>query len=103
MAIGAQAITAQLYTDTAPNASGSPLYAGWRSAAFADVAAGSFTNMRSGACPGTTDFTPKEAIVYSTGDLGKRLHWIYGRPGQTKASLAGNFQAKDVCDWDGVD
>ena len=97
------AINVQLYADTAPNAYGSPNYAPWAAQAFNDVAAGTFTDMRSGAYPGTLAFVPSDAIVYSDGDLGKRLTWIYWIPNTTVAQLtAMNFQVKDVCDWDGI-
>jgi len=33
-------------------------------------------------------------IVYSTMDLGQRLHWIYWLPGETIASLDGRFEVK---------
>ncbi len=99
----ASAITVTLNADTATNASGSPLWAAYRTAAFADVAAGTFVDMRSGTYVGRSMFEATEAIVYSTGDLGKRLHWFYWLPGQTVAGMNGLFQVKDVTDWDGVD
>ena len=101
--MAAATITASLNADTAPNAYGSPNFAPWRTAAFDDVIAGEFTNMRSGAFVGEQKFQATEAIVYSTGDLGKRVHWIYWLPGQTVAGMDGLFQVKDVADWDGVD
>ncbi len=79
----AVSITPTLVADTAPNAYGSPNWGPWWTQAKADVAAGTFINMRSGAHPGTTYFEPQEEIVYSTMDLGKRLHWIYWVPGKT--------------------
>ena len=103
MAVSAYAgtIAPRLYADTAPNAYGSPNYDPWWTAAKADVAAGTFINMRSGAHPGTTYFEPTEAIVYSTGDLGKRLHWIYWIPGATKSQLNGLFEVNNSWDEDG--
>ncbi len=97
----AVSITPTLVADTAPNAYGSPNYAPWWTQAKADVAAGTFINMRSGKHPGTTLFEPKEAIVYSTGDLGRRLHWIYWIPGVTKSELNGLFEVNNTVDWDG--
>ncbi len=92
-----------LYADTAPNAYGSPNWLPWRDAAFADAANGTFINMRSGAHPGTTYFEPVEEIVYSTMDLGKRLHWVYWVPGATIAELQGlQFEVNWMVDWDGV-
>ena len=94
-------ITAFLYADTAPNIYGSPNWTPWWDQAKADAAAGTFVNMRSGRHRGTTYFEPKEAIVYSTGDLGKRLHWIYWIPGVTKEELNGLFEVNNTFDWAG--
>lgn len=91
------------YVDSAPNAYGSPAWAPWWETAKADVVAGTFTNMRSGTFPGTTGIDPYDEIVYSVGDLGKRLHWIYWVPDTTIAELTGNFEAKWAVDWYGVD
>jgi hypothetical protein len=65
-------------------------------------AGGTFTNMRSGLYPGTKTADPYEFIVYSTGDLGQRLHYIYWVPGETISSLTGKFETKIGWDWDGV-
>ncbi len=94
-----------LYVDPAPNVYGSPDYAGWWTAAKADVVAGTFVNMRSGylGTPGVLNAHPYDEIVYSTGDLGKRLHWIYWLPETTIAELDGKFQVRYVIDWDGVE
>jgi len=93
-----------LYVDPAPNVSGSPDYAGWWTSAKTDVVAGTFVNMGSGylGTPGVLNADPYDEIVYSTGDLGKRMHWIYWLPGETVADLTGRFQVKQVMDWDGV-
>lgn len=99
----ASALTVYLYADSAPNAYGSPAYTPWRTSAFAAAANGTFQNMQNGTFPGTNNYAATDAIVYSTGDLGKRLHWIYWIPGVTKDDLVGKFQVKDVSDWDGVD
>lgn len=99
----AGAYTVCIYADTAPNVYGSPAYTPWKTAAFAAAANNSFVNMQSGAYPGTTNFLPTEAIVYSTGDLGKRLQWIYWIPCKTTTQLNGLFQVKTVYDWGGVD
>ncbi len=95
------AATVHLYADSAPNVYGSSLWAPWWAQTKADVAAGTFTNMRTGTYPGTTIMDPYDEIVYSTGDLGKRLHWIYWVPGETTTSLDGLFQVRWVIDWDG--
>lgn len=92
-----------LNVDSAPNVYGSPNWAPWWAAAKTDVTNGSFTNMRNGMHPGTNYFDPLDEIVYSTGDLGKRMHFIYAIDGETTASLDGNFQVKMSFDWDGVD
>ncbi len=91
----------QLFVDSAPNVYGSPDWGPWWAATKADVAGGTFTDMRTGLHPGTHDADPYDFIVYSTGDLGKRLHWIYWVPGETTSSLDGRFEVKWVVDWDG--
>jgi len=103
LALASQA-AADLYVDSAPNAYGSPDFAPWWSAAQTDVVAGTFQNMRSGALgtPGVLEMSPYDEIVYSTGDLGKRIHWIYWLPGETVADLDGKFQTRYIVDWDGV-
>ena len=95
------AISIDLYADSAPNVYGSPDWTPWWTATKADVAAGTFTNLRTGTYPGTDMISPYDEIVYSTMDLGKRLHWIYWLPGQTTTGLDGLFQVKWVIDWDG--
>lgn len=98
----AVSITPTLVADTAPNAYGSPNYGPWWTQAKADVVEGTFTNMRSGKHPGTTYFEPEEEIVYSTMDLGKRLHWIYWVPGKTIAELRTcQFEVNWMIDWEG--
>ena len=96
-----QAGTVTLNVDSAPNVYGSPAWAPWWTAAKADVVDGTFTNMRTGTYPGTTDMDPLDEIVYSTGDKGKRVHWIYWIPGETVADMAGLFEVKWVIDWGG--
>jgi len=93
----------QLFADSAPNVYGSPDWAPWWAQTKTDVAANSFTNMRTGTFPGTTTMSPYDEIVYSTGDLGKRLHWIYWVPGASTAGLNGLFEVKFVIDWAGTD
>lgn len=97
------AVTVDLYVDAAPNKFGSPLWDGWWSQTKSDVAAGNFTNLRTGTYPGTTTIDPLDMIVYSTGDLGKRLSWIYWVPNASVVSLAGDFEVKWIVDWDGTD
>ncbi len=91
-----------LYVDSAPNVYGSQQWAPWWTATKADVTAGTFTNLRTGTYPGSFCIDPYDEIVYSTGDLGKRLHWIYWIPGTTKEDLQGLFQVKWVIDWGGT-
>lgn len=97
------ALTVSLNVDSAPNRYGSSAWAPWWDQTKADVAAGTFTDMRTGTFPGTHYIDPKDEIVYSTMDLGKRLHWIYWLPSQNTADLGNNFQVKWVIDWDGED
>ncbi len=84
-----------LYVDAAPNIYGSPDYASWEAAAFSAAANGSFVNMANGfnsVNAGTTNFAIQDEVVYSFGDLGKRLTWIYWVPGATINDLKGNFE-----------
>lgn len=91
-----------LYVDSAPNVYGSPDWDPWWNQAKADVVAGSFVNMRTGTFPSTLTMDPYDEIVYSTNDLGKRLHWIYWLPGETVEALGGRFEVKWVIDWGGA-
>jgi hypothetical protein len=94
-----------IYVDAAPNVYGSPDYAGWAAATKASVVAGTFQNMSNGvdaANVGTTNFEIQDEVVYSFGDLGKRLTWIYWIPGETVASLTGRFQIGLTNVWDGT-
>lgn len=100
----AQALS--LYVDSAPNAFGSPDYPTWQDAAFASAADGTFVNMQNGINPanvGTTDFEIQDEVVYSFGDLGKRLHWVYWLPGESLDALAGTdrFEISLFNIWDG--
>lgn len=100
-----QASIVNIYVDAAPNAYGSPDYAPWESATFTAVSAGTFVNMSNGVNPanvGTTDFEIQDEVVYSFGDLGKRLTWIYWVPDTTIAGLqAKEFEISLVNIWDG--
>ena len=82
---------------------GRPIGFPWWSTAQTDVVAGTFDNMRSSVLgtPGDLYMDPYDEIVYSTGDLGSRLHWIYWIDGATTTDLAGNFEARFVIDWGG--
>jgi len=100
---GSSAPTVHLYADTAPNVFGSPAWAPWWASAKTDMAASAFSNMRSGAYPASLYMQPAEMIVYSTGDLGYRLHTLFWIPGETTASLNGRFQMRYCLDWGGVD
>ena len=93
----------ELYVDSAPNRYGSPNWAPWWNQTKQDVVAGTFTNMRTGTYPNTLIMHPVDEIVYSWGDLGKRLHWIYWVPDKAIDDLKGNFEVKWVVDWDGTD
>ncbi len=89
--------------DSAPNTYGSADWAPWWADAKADLTAGTFINLRSAIAPTGAELKvdPYDEIVYSTGDLGRRLHWIYWVPGETPTSLAGKFEVKWVIDWGG--
>lgn len=99
----AQAIS--LYVDAAPNVYGSPDYAAWLESSKAAAVNGTFVNMQHSADTtniGTQNFAIQDAVVYSFGDLGKRLHFMYWIPNTTVAQLAGNFQMSILYQWDGV-
>ncbi|MCF6188004.1 MAG: hypothetical protein L3J49_11105, partial [Desulfobulbaceae bacterium] len=95
-----------LFVDAAPNKYGSPDYSSWESNAYASVVAGTFVNMASSINSdniGTTNFEIQDEVVYSFGDLGKRLTWIYYIEGETVDSLSGTdrFQISLTNVWDG--
>ena len=91
--------------DTAPNVYGSLNWASWWADSKTDVEAGTFVDMRSSVLgtPGDLNMDPYDEIVYSTGDLGQRLHFIYWLDNTTVAELAGLFEVRMLYDWDGVD
>ncbi len=104
--ISETAYTLSLYVDTAPNVYGSPDYSSWEADAFAAAANGTFVNMANSVNPdnlGTTDFEIEDEVVYSFGDLGKRLHWIYWLPGETVANLDADnvFETSLINIWNG--
>lgn len=93
-----------LYVDAAPNVNGSSDYDSWETNAFAAAADGSFINMLNSIDPAnvdTTDFDIEDEVVYSFGDLGKRLTWIYWIPDETVESLSGCFEISLTNIWDG--
>lgn len=110
LALGAvsslRAYEIKLYVDSAPNVYGSPDYAPWWSQAKADAMNGTFVNMANSvnaANAGTTGFEMSDTVVYSFGDLGRRLHFVYWVPGATINGLAAdNFQIAMDYVWDGV-
>ena len=90
--------------DAAPNVYGSPDYAGWKASTFSAVANGTFVNMSNGINPAnvnTGNFEIQDEVVYSFGDLGKRLTWIYYVEGETVANLTGRFSMSMTNVWDG--
>jgi hypothetical protein len=102
--IGIANASVYLYVDAAPNAFGSADYEPWKEAAFASAADGSFVNMASGINPdnvGTTNFEIQDEVVYSFGDLGKRLTWIYWIPETNLEALDGKFEISLTNTWDG--
>ena len=93
-----------LFVDSAPNAYGSPDFPAWKANAYAAAVGGTFVNMINGINPaniGTSNFEIEDEVVYSFGDLGKRLHWIYWIPNTTTTLLDGRFQISLFNIWDG--
>ena len=93
-----------IYVDSAPNVYGSPDYAAWLANTKTGVSSGSFVNMSNGINPaniGTTNFEIEDEVVYSFGDLGKRLTWGYYIEGETTETLAGRLQIRLENWWDG--
>lgn len=95
--------TITLNVDTAPNVYDSPNWAPWWNQTKDDVVNDNFLNMRSSLLnrPGELKMDPYDEIIYSTMDLGKRLHWIYWLPEETTSSLEDLFQVKWIIDWRG--
>ncbi|NLH72999.1 MAG: hypothetical protein GX456_08095 [Verrucomicrobia bacterium] len=80
----------KLFVDAAPNVYGSSEYPNWKANTYAAIYNGTFQNMANGVNPanvGTTDFEIQDEVVYSFGDLGRRLTWIYYIPGVTISDL----------------
>jgi hypothetical protein len=103
--ISGTAFATAIYVDAAPNVYGSSAYPAWEINAFAAAANGTFINMANSINPaniGTTNFEIQDEVVYSFGDLGKRLTWIYWLPGETLEGLKGNFSIALFNIWDGV-
>lgn len=97
--------TVNLFVDSAPNVYGSPDYPAWRDNAYAAAANGTFVNMANSHDPanaGTTNFEMEDAMVYSFGDLGRRLHFVYWIEGVTVEQITGQFQIAMYYEWDGV-
>lgn len=95
----------QINVDAAPNSYGSPDYSTWQANTFAAVFDGSFADMSSGINPdnvGTNNFEIQDEVVYSFGDLGRRLTWIYWMPGETVASLDGRLSISLFNNWGGT-
>jgi hypothetical protein len=102
---GGVAGAVNLYVDSAPNIYGSPDYASWWASAKSAASTGAFTNMANSSDPsnsGTTNFEVEDAVVYSFGDLGSRLHFIYWIDGATISSLSGIFKISLSYEWDGI-
>lgn len=95
-----------IYVDAAPNVYGSSAYPAWQQSTFDDIYDGTFLNMRSGvnsANVGTTDFEIQDEVVYSFGDLGKRLTWVYYIEGATLDCLSSaDLKISLTNTWDGV-
>ena len=100
--VSAFASTIEVYVDAAPNKYGSSDYSPWENATFAAISSGSFVNMSNGTDPGnigTTDFVIEDEVVYSFGDLGKRLTWIYWIENTSVADLTGKFEISLINYW----
>lgn len=102
----AEATSVFLYVDAAPNVYGSPDYQPWLDATYGAITTGNFTNMILSYNPGnigTTNFEIQDEVVYSFGDLGSRLTWIYWIPNETIENLGGNdlFEIRLENTWDG--
>ena len=95
-----------LYVDSAPNVYGSSSYPAWESNAFALASAGTFVNMANSvnsSNAGTMNFEIQDVVVYSFGDLGRRLHFVYWIPQETITTLAAkHFQISLSYDWENV-
>lgn len=92
--------------DTAPNAYGSPGWAGFRDASYAALYGGTFVNQAhstDASLAGSLQYASADYLVYSFGDLGKRLHAFYYVPGETISTLtAKNFQVTVWYEWAGT-
>ena len=98
------AFALSIYVDVAPNAYGSPDYPAWQEASLSAASTGTFINMLSGINPdniGTTNFEIEDEVVYSFGDLGSRLTWVYWIPNETIESLTGRLTVSLMNIWDG--
>ncbi len=101
----AKAGPVDLFVDGAPNVYGSSDWSGWKAAAWTGATTGTFVNMANSVNPnnaGTTYFELRDHVVYSFGDLGRRLHFVYWIPGQSISTLTGRFKISLFYDWDGV-
>ncbi len=94
-----------LYVDAAPNMYGSPDYADWWTSAKKSVVNESFVNMANSSNllnSGTRKFEMEDAVVYSFGDLGSRLQFIYWVPEETIQTLTKDkFKVTIDYKWDG--
>lgn len=93
----------EIYVDSAPNVYGSPDWDPWWTDTKDDVIAGGIASLRTGTFPRTSQIIPHDETVYSFGDLGKRLHWVYWIPGHSTTDLDGLFEVKYVLDYFGTD
>lgn len=94
-----------IYVDAAPNVYGSADYAAWEASSFSAASNGTYTNMINGVNPdnvGTTNFEIQDEVVYSFGDLGKRLTWTYWIPNETVNNLSDRLEVSLTNTWDGI-
>jgi hypothetical protein len=98
-------LSVSLFVDAAPNVYGSSAYDPWKTAAYAAAANGTFVNMQNSYNPaniGTSNYEIQDEVVYSFGDLGKRLHFVYWVPGTTIEDLGSSLQISMFYTWDGT-
>lgn len=100
------ALSISIYVDAAPNVyNASSGYESWEDATFEAVAGGTFLNMSNSinsSNVGTTNFEIEDEVVYSFGNGGSRLTWIYYIEDATVADLTDNLTISLTYEWDGA-
>lgn len=102
----AEAVQVDIHVGTAPNVYGSPAWAPWWDAAKQSVVDGTFVDMADSYDPanvGTDYYHVRDQVVYSFGDLGQRMHFIYWIPQTTIQDLIdAHFEVRLQYEWDGM-